>query len=134
MDLDEATRPAADFLHVDATGAADERYVRLILKGELDSETAPLLLSAFGSVLSQPSAELVELDLADLAFVGAAGLRCLLECQTAVHRAGARMILRDPSSLLVRLLNVVGLRSEFTISPAIDFAGRDDARRRICGR
>jgi hypothetical protein len=51
-----------------------------------------------------------------------------------VHRAGARMILRDPSSLLVRLLNVVGLRSEFTISAAIDFAGRDDARRQFSGR
>jgi STAS domain-containing protein len=64
-------------------------------------------------LLSGPTPGLVELNLADLDFVDSAGIRCLLNCRSAVETAGSRLVLVEPSPQVVRVLDITGLFDVF---------------------
>ena len=119
MDLERTSDPtsyAAQWLPIDIVLTSDHRLVRLNVAGELDGSTADQLLGAVAHLLSGPTPGLVELNLAGLDFVDSAGIRCLLNCRTAVETAGSRLVLVEPSAQIVRVLDITGLLDLFGLS------------------
>lgn len=57
----------------------------------------------------------VELECEGIQFIDSSGLLTLLEAQEALAVEGRRLILRDPSAPLERLLELTGLREQFDI-------------------
>jgi anti-anti-sigma factor len=117
VDLKRPVEPdsyAAQWLTVDI--AADQRVARVNVAGELDRSTTEELLGAVAQVLDGPAPALVELNLADLHFVDSAGIRCLLNCRTAVEAAGSRLMLVAPGPHVVRALDVTGLLDLFGLA------------------
>jgi anti-sigma B factor antagonist len=110
----------SDYLQLEARRAADGRCACVTVRGELDSQTAPLLAEVVGHLLDEPPIGRVELDLAGLAFIDAAGIRCLLQCESAVDRTGAHFDVRDPTPETVRILHIVGLARHFGFDPFAD--------------
>jgi len=82
--------------------------VVLGIRGEVDLLTAPDLGALLDAVISQQHASVV-LDLAELAFMDAAGLRVIA---SGVHRLGAlgeELTIRSPPTMVARLLAITGL-------------------------
>ena len=94
-------------LHV----AADEFGV-VVLFGELDSEGGRVLDRA----LAAPDVRSpVELDVGSVTFVDSAGLRALLLIALREEAAARRVTLRNPATVLIRLLTITGTLRQFDI-------------------
>jgi anti-sigma B factor antagonist len=90
----------AEVLHLDGTAV-------LLLGGELDIATAPILRRALDDIVS-PHLRAVTLDLRDLTFVDVAGLRGLIAAKRAVTAVGARFRLLSVSDLTRQVIRIVG--------------------------
>jgi anti-sigma B factor antagonist len=90
----------ADVTHQDGS-------VVVLLGGELDIATGPILRRAVAQVVS-PHREAVTLDLRDLTFVDVAGLRALLDAKQTITAAGALFGLLSVSELTRRVICIVG--------------------------
>jgi anti-sigma B factor antagonist len=86
----------------------DERRGVVTLHGDLDSESAPLLIQEVERWMSAGSSAL-HLDVADLRFVDSAGLRSLLVLRERAARIGATIAVVHPSDATRRLLEIIGL-------------------------
>jgi anti-anti-sigma factor len=120
MDLERTSdhvAAAAQWLHIDIVMSPDGRHTQVNLDGELDATTAGALTHAIGQVLHASAPELVELQVAALTFLDAAGIRCLLTCLNATKDAESRLILLDPSPEVNRVLDITGLLELFGLSP-----------------
>ena len=82
----------------------------LVLSGEIDSYTAPLLAER----LADPAVEVV--DLAAITFIDSTGLRALLQADRSKRDDGARFELRSPSAPVQRLLEISGLAGHFNMT------------------
>ncbi len=56
------------------------------------------------------------LDLTDLKFIDSAGLRVLIDSDRDLRQAGGALTLRSPSKPVLRMLDLTGIRSHFTIA------------------
>jgi anti-anti-sigma factor len=81
---------------------ATDEGVTIRVEGEVDLASAPLLYAAFESV----DGHVVEVDLSEMTFCDAAGLRLLHQLHA---RLGARMRVTGASELLCRLAEVLGM-------------------------
>lgn len=80
------------------------------LVGELDLATADTLRSRLLTVVrADPAPSRVVLDVGGLHFVDAAGIAVLLTAQRAVVAGGGDLVLRSPSRLVTRVVNVLQL-------------------------
>jgi anti-sigma B factor antagonist len=104
---------AAQWLPIDIALTCDHRLASLSVAGELDDSTVDELLGAVAHLLSGPAPDVVELNLTDLDFVDSAGIRCLINCRSAVQSAGSRLVLVEPSPQVVRVLDITGLLDLF---------------------
>lgn len=86
-------------IRVDATNPAVVR-----LQGELDLASAPRLLTVLAGLDGD-----VELDCSGLEFIDAAGLGAFVKAHRGCAVRGAKLVVVDPSSPVVRLLRIVGL-------------------------
>lgn len=77
----------------------------LRLEGELDMATAPQLMAA-GEPLLDDEGD-VRLELADLTFVDSTGMRAIFTL--ASRLSNGRLVLVDPSSAVLRVLELTGL-------------------------
>jgi anti-anti-sigma factor len=93
--------------------AADE-YGVVVLFGELDSEGGRVLDRALASSEVRSP---VELDVGAVTFVDSAGLRALLLIALREEADGRRVTLRNPASVLIRLLTITGTMRQFDIVP-----------------
>jgi len=96
---------------------------RLSAHGELDLAT----VSAFDEALARcgrddPSRLVV--DLADVPFIDAAGLRVLIDAKRRRDRAGGELVIARPSRQVSRLLEVAGERAGLQVT-----GGEDPPRR-----
>lgn len=117
-----------DVLQIDTATTAPGGVVILHVRGDLDRDTAHRLTSAIGHALATAGADGVEVSLAGVTFIDAAGTRCLLHCRRAAETAGITMAVRDPSPPVARALHALGLLRRFDLAgtPAdgIHAAGR----------
>jgi anti-sigma B factor antagonist len=90
----------------------------VLVRGELDIDTAPLLAAAIdGAIARRPAVPLV-LDLAGVTFLSAAGVAALVRARTAVAAAGRTLSLRDPSAPAWLVLARTGDLDHFAVEPA----------------
>lgn len=86
----------------------------LILRGELDVETAPVLNRALRDAEEDRPRRLV-LELSALSFVDSTGLGLLVLAANRAADAQRQLVLRNLSDQVERLLTITGLTSEFTV-------------------
>lgn len=75
-------------------------------RGEIDAHTVDTLRQALGG---SPAGQVVVLDLAGVEFIDSSGLRVVVEQHQRCSDAGGSLVLRNPSRVVRRLLDVTGL-------------------------
>jgi len=101
------TRFATPLLQV--TPAAETEGRHLALHGELDLATTPILVESIASAEIEGD-PVVALDLTDLEFVDASGLKAILNAHRRAIRSGrAGIALLNPSSDVHRLLTLTAI-------------------------
>jgi anti-anti-sigma factor len=86
----------------------------LVLDGDLDVRSAPLVQQAVAAAMREGASEVV-LDLHDVSFVDSSGLGALIACHKRTGRESCRLVLRSPSHRVARLLAVTTLDRVLTI-------------------
>jgi anti-sigma B factor antagonist len=83
--------------------------LRVTLHGELDISNATWFAAMFADMTDRLPRRPVLIDLADLRFLDAAGIRALLLCVQYVTRQREQAVLSDPQPIVHRLLEITGL-------------------------
>jgi anti-sigma B factor antagonist len=81
----------------------------LTVRGDVDESVA----ARFGEALANPAVEVV--DLAAVTFLDSAGLRAMVAARRQRQANGGPFVLRAPSRMVLRLLELTGLESAFTV-------------------
>jgi len=91
--------------------------VRVVLRGELDLSTTPLLYSELdrAEALREP---VLLLDLAELTFIDGAGLTALLEAARRAAERGGRLRISRPSAPIRRLFQLTAIDQSLEVTPA----------------
>jgi anti-sigma B factor antagonist len=106
--------PEAFSVRVESHGEA----AVVVPAGELDLATAPALEAALARAFESVGAGRVVLDLRELEFIDSSGLRTLLTARKQAEDAGARFSLVAGHRGLERTLEIAGVHSVFTWTPA----------------
>jgi stage II sporulation protein AA (anti-sigma F factor antagonist) len=102
--MTESTQGA---FHIERETIPGGRVVRPV--GELDIATADVLGSALDGEL-RSDAQAVVLDLAGVAFIDSAGVRCLLMAIATSDEVGGKLrVRREHSEQVTRLLELIGV-------------------------
>jgi anti-anti-sigma factor len=90
----------------------------LVLDGDLDVHSAPLVQQAVAAALREGAGDVV-LDLHDVSFVDSSGLGALIACHKRARRDSCRLVLRSPSHRVARLLAVTTLDRVLTVESGV---------------
>ena len=96
---------------------AGDGWTRLVVTGELNLVTAPLLTDAVNAVLRDSPGTVIELDLAGVPFLDSAGIRGLLHSRTNAERTGRRLVLVNPTDWVRQVLEATALLAHFGLAP-----------------
>jgi anti-anti-sigma factor len=97
--------------------------------GELDLVSAPSVKAILGEVIDGGHTSVV-LDLAQLRFMGAAGLEIIATCASRLAKAGGELAIRTPSALVVRLLEITGLTEAIRLEGPFHHLGPEQSENR----
>lgn len=93
----------------------DADTITLVLRGELDVNQAHGLGTALAAAeVGQP--RILQLDLADVTFIDAAGMRVLRDAGRRARRDERELLLIDPAPPVRRVFNLVGIDRVATIT------------------
>jgi anti-sigma B factor antagonist len=98
--------------HLDVQG--DEHAIVVAVSGELDLASSPALRQQLERA-SQSGAELVVLDLRELAFMDSTGLSVLVKAQQQAAGAGHRFAVVKGGKQVQRLLSLTGVAAHLTL-------------------
>jgi len=87
--------------------------VTMTVRGEIDVATAPRLRHAMTDRLAHGPATSLALDLSGVFFIDCAGVQALLVARRTARLLGGDLILTRTSPQVARLLDLLGLRSQF---------------------
>jgi anti-sigma B factor antagonist len=109
----EGTEMVLTPLRLERAGTTTNPIV--VVHGEIDVATSPILRSELASVLaSQP--EDVTLDLHDVSFVDSSGLGVMVGALKRLREAGGeRFAVRDPQDAVRKVFDITGLSSLFQL-------------------
>jgi len=93
--------------------AADDPST-LVLAGELDPHTAPLLEAALDERIAEGDTA-IRLEVTEVGFIDSSGLRVLVEAHRSLGADPASLRLAGVSPTFLRLLEMTGLDRRFTI-------------------
>ncbi|GGY62342.1 STAS domain-containing protein [Streptomyces omiyaensis] len=97
----------------------------LVVDGELDHHTAPLLARWLGGELFAPGARVV-LDLTALTYCDSTGVTVLVGAYQKAHATGCALSLAGVNDDLTRVFTIMGLDQVFSFAPtAADALGPD---------
>ncbi|MET8836064.1 STAS domain-containing protein [Micromonospora sp. NPDC004540] len=82
--------------------------------GPLDMATAHPLVDLVDRLMSGQPPPVLVLDLSGVTFFCAAGVNALLTVRRRAGSGGCTLVVRRPSRITVAVLDIVGLRDEFT--------------------
>ena len=85
----------------------------VLIRGEIDAATGPQLRTTIDEL--PPTVTMVELDLTEVTFVDSTGLGVIAGLVNRLQPVGGRITVRNPSSMVVRLLTVTDLFQYITI-------------------
>ncbi len=80
----------------------------IALRGELDSLTAPQLCAAIANAMNK-GCQTIVLDLSELPYVGACGVRAMVDCATTLRLRGGTLAIHEPSPWVTHVLSTTGL-------------------------
>src|SRR4051794_30769987 len=86
----------------------DGRDERLILRGELDMLSAPILAGRLRAAAKRRPSRIV-LDLRALTFMDVSGLRAILDAARAARHDGRGLVIANPMPHIVRLLELTAI-------------------------
>jgi anti-anti-sigma factor len=99
-----------------AVTASTEGTVRVLaVRGELDIGSAPVLRDALLRLIADEDVPDLVLDLSGVTFTDSSGLAVLLMAARRWNDAGRSMLLRQPSRILMRIVDLTGARAAFRI-------------------
>ena len=93
-----------------------ERVGLVRVAGDVDSTNALELQNVFLALLSDGASGLV-IDCTDLTFIDSTGLSALVSANREANLQFGSVIIRNPSPIVVRLLEVTGLDHSLIIEP-----------------
>jgi anti-sigma B factor antagonist len=90
----------------------------VVAAGEIDLYTAPRLHSELSAVIANaaPAARVI-VDMSGVEFCDSTGMNVLLSCLRQVRERGGELELAAPRPAVMKILQVTGLDSVFTIVP-----------------
>ena len=91
---------------------------RLDVAGELDLAASSELRAALADLVDEGGD--VTIDLSAITFIDSTALTILVHMHNELAASGARLIVTDPSPVVVRTLQLAGLVSRFAISGLAD--------------
>ncbi len=115
---DARVRPGRILAAMDASsvfrlrGERQDDVVRLWLAGDFDQTQRDTVIDALdeGDTPSE-----IQIDMSEVRFMGSSGLSALIHACRLLQPSGGRVVLIDPASPVVRLLDTCGLTHLFTI-------------------
>ena len=108
----ETIRPPILSLVLGREGPAAVVHVR----GQLDLDTAHLLVDAVDDVMAGQPPPVLVLDLDQVSFFCAAGITALLTVRRRAASDGCALLVRNPSRITRTVLDIAGLADEFAIA------------------
>ena len=91
-------------------------YAIVIAAGEIDLYTAPRLHSELAAVIASAAPESrIIVDMSGVEFCDSTGMNVLLSCLRQVRERGGELELAAPRPAVMKILQVTGLDSVFTI-------------------
>jgi anti-sigma B factor antagonist len=100
-------------LTLERTGTAQNPVV--VVHGEIDVATSPMLRSELASVLAAQPAD-VTIDLHDVSFVDSSGLGVMVGALKRLREAGGeRFAILDPQDAVRKVFDITGLNSLFAM-------------------
>jgi anti-sigma B factor antagonist len=92
--------------------------VVVALSGEIDLYTAPKLQSELAAALKADHPVQLVVDMAGVDFCDSTGMNVLLAAQRLARERGGNVELSGPRPAVLKILQVTGLESVFTVVPA----------------
>ena len=90
-----------------------EGDARIVVSGELDMATAPLLTRAVESLGQSTDARRVVIDLAGVSFIDSSGISALVLGHATLQAAGAVLALGSMSGQVESVLQMTGVHAQF---------------------
>jgi anti-anti-sigma factor len=100
-------------LEVEVAQTGDECV--LVLRGELDPHTAPLLRDEIDRATADGSTQTLVLDVGGLRFIDSSGLRVIIGAHKEMTARSGRLVLRAPTDTTRRLLDITGLADHIAV-------------------
>ena len=94
-------------VRVDTNTSADE--CRLAVSGEVDLDTADQLAQAGLRAIAEHSTRTLVVDLQEVTFMDSTGLKAMLTMRDGATKAGTRMLLRNISAQVQKILTITAL-------------------------
>ena len=91
------------------------RPPELRLRGEIDIATLPVLDERLSAMIDATSGDVV-VDLADVDFIGVAGLGTLCTQARRLRRRGDRLVVSSPSAFTRRVIDILGVSELLSVS------------------
>jgi anti-sigma B factor antagonist len=113
----QATFPAHRF-HVQAAWIDD--ILHLVVRGDVDVLTAPVLIEAFDRAMAEAPAAVI-VDLSDVTFLASAGMTALVAAQEKMG-ASTRLAVVADGPTTTRPLTLIGLDSVLKLFPSLEEA------------
>src|SRR5205823_1229746 len=109
--------------NIGATGPAgfsyearpDDGVATVVAEGDIDLANTPEIERGVDDLLSRNRVSTLVIDLALVEFMDSTGLRMLWEIRQKAQDAQAKLVLRAPSSAVMRLLRLTGMHRIFQI-------------------
>lgn len=93
----------------------DGTHEVVVVRGELDIATAPLLRAALDTVQAR-SPQRVDIDLSGVTFLDAYAMTTLVAARRRLGARGATLVLNRPSQIARRVLELTGFERTFEIT------------------
>lgn len=92
----------------DLAAAINGDVARVVISGELDSSSAPRLISMVHD-LASPPVRGIELDCEGVTFLDSSGVRALIVTRKAAAQMGVDLVLVQSSTPVTRVIEMTGL-------------------------
>ncbi|MDT4936687.1 MAG: anti-sigma factor antagonist [Pseudonocardiales bacterium] len=90
----------------------------IVVAGEIDAQTAPLLVAEVGRGLDDPAVRRVVADLAQVTFLDSTGIAALVRLRNKALDTGKQLALRTPGPRVEKVLKITALDTVFEIERA----------------
>jgi anti-anti-sigma factor len=109
--------PSDDVIALDFEVTYVPDRVTLLVRGEIDVFTAPVLAAVVGALVEGGRLDVI-LDLSELTFMDAAGMRVIVHASNQLGAAGRTLTVQSPSAIIRRTLEITGVDALIEASSA----------------